>query len=208
MTEEQERVPVSAEHHDSPVRTTGTDHVTIWGSNSENVLSFYCDLLGMRLVMRQPNLDDPSQTHLFLDTGDGRILTFFVNDDRPAHEGAQRTGVGAVHHVAFRVAPERFAEVAEALDEDGRGYNLFDRGIFLSFYTRDNDGLTVEITTDKYDVPDDRRAEVLAAAQRLREEGGAGYAKEEHLEAALEELGIDAEPHDIDLDAPSGAGGV
>mgnify|MGYP000323605848 CR=1 FL=1 len=204
MTDE---VPVTAEQHKSSVRTTGTDHVTIWGSNAENVLSFYRDLLGMRLVLRQPNLDDPSQTHLFLDTGDGRILTFFVNDDRPAHSGPQRVGTGAVHHVAFRVAPERFAEVGEALEEDGRGYNLFDRGIFHSYYTRDNDGLTVEITTDKYDIPDERRAEVLAEAQRLREEDGAEYAGEEHLKAALEELGIEAEPHDMP-DAPSGTGGV
>lgn len=203
-----EPAPVTAEPPESPVQTTGTDHVTIWGSNAEDVLSFYRDLLGMRLVLRQPNLDDPSQTHLFLDTGDGRILTFFVNDDRPAHEGPQRTGVGAVHHLAFRVAPERFAEVAEALKDDGRGYNLFDRGVFLSFYTRDNDGLTVEITTDKYDVPDERRSEVLATAQRIREEDGAEYAKEEHLEAALEELGIDAEEPDIDIDAPSGTGDV
>lgn len=203
-----EPAPVTAEPPESPVQTTGTDHVTIWGSNAEDVLSFYRDLLGMRLVLRQPNLDDPSQTHLFLDTGDGRILTFFVNDDRPAHEGPQRTGVGAVHHLAFRVAPERFAEVAEALKDDGRGYNLFDRGVFLSFYTRDNDGLTVEITTDKYDVPDERRSEVLATAQRIREEDGAEYAKEEHLEAALEELGIDAEEPDIDIDASSGTGDV
>jgi catechol 2,3-dioxygenase-like lactoylglutathione lyase family enzyme len=207
MTDES-GVPVTAEHHEGPVRATGTDHVTIWGSNAENVLSFYRDLLGMRLVLRQPNLDDPSQTHLFLDTGDGRILTFFVNDDHPAHEEPQRTGVGAVHHVAFRVAPERFAEVAEALEEDGRGYNLFDRGVFLSFYTRDNDGLVVEITTDKYDVPDERRGDVLAEAQRLREEDGAEYAKKKHLEAALEELGLNAEPHDIEVDAPSGTSGV
>lgn len=205
MTDEQPRV--SIESPDSPVRTTGSDHVTVWGSNAENVLSFYRDLLGMRLVLRQPNLDDPSQTHLFLDTGDGRILTFFVNDDRPAHEGAQRVGTGAVHHLAFRVTPERFAEVGEALEDDGRSYNLFDRGVFLSYYTRDNDGLVVELTTDKYDVPDERRAEVLATAQRLREEDGAEYAEERHLEAALEELGIDAEPHDMP-DAPSGTGGV
>jgi len=201
----EEETPVTAEQHESPVRTTGTDHVTIWGSNAENVLSFYRDLLGMRLVLRQPNLDDPSQTHLFLDTGDGRILTFFVNDDRPAHTGPQRTKVGAVHHVAFRVTPERFAEVGEALEEDGRGYNVFDRGVFLSYYTRDNDGLTVEITTDKYDIPDDRRSDVLAEAQRLREEDGAEYAGEEHLRGALEELGLDAEPHDLP-DAPSGTG--
>jgi len=72
---------VTDDYPDSPFRTTGTDHVTVWGSNAENVLSFYRDLLGMRLVLRQPNLDDPSQTHLFLDTGDGTVLTFFVSED-------------------------------------------------------------------------------------------------------------------------------
>jgi hypothetical protein len=48
---------------------------------------------------------------------------------------------------------------------------------------------------------------VLATAQRIREEAGADYAKTEHLEAALDELGIDAEPYDLP-DADSGVGGV
>jgi len=77
--------------------------------------------------------------------------------------------------------------------------------VFHSLYTRDHNGLTIELATDKYDAPDDRRAEVLATAQRLREEDGADFAKEEHLEAALEELGIDAEKHDLP-DVASGAG--
>ncbi len=196
---------VTDDYPDSPFRTTGTDHVTVWGSNPDNVLSFYRDLLGMRLVLRQPNLDDPSQTHLFLDTGDGTVLTFFVNEGRDAHAGPQRTNVGAVHHLAFSFEPERFADVAKALDDDGRGYNVFDRGIFQSLYTRDNDGLIVELSTDKYGIPDERRAEVLATTQRIREEDGADYAEDEHLRAALEELGIDAEPREIP-DAPSGVG--
>ena len=68
--------PITAEPPDSPVHTTGTDHVTVWGSNEADTVAFYRDLLGMSLVLRQPNLDDPSQTHLFFDTGDGRIVTF------------------------------------------------------------------------------------------------------------------------------------
>ncbi|WP_129116877.1 VOC family protein [Halegenticoccus tardaugens] len=199
--------PVTAERPNSPIHAAGTDHVTVWGSNADDTIAFYRDLLGMPLVLRQPNLDDPSQTHLFFDTGDGRILTFFVSDDRPSDPSPQRGGVGAVHHLAFRIDPERFEEVAAALEADGRGYNVFDRGIFHSIYTRDNDGLVIELSTDKYDVPDDRRGEVLAAAQRIREEAGAEYAKEEHLEAALEELGIDAEAHDLPS-ATSGVGGV
>ena len=205
MSDEQE--PVRADLPDSPFHTIGTDHVTVWGSNEEDTIAFYRDLLGMALVLRQPNLDDPSQTHLFFDTGDGRILTFFVSDDRPSNPRPQRTQVGDVHHLAFRIDPERFEEVMAALEEDGRGYNAFDRGIFHSLYTRDHNGLVIELATDKYDVPDDRRAEILATAQRIRVEDGAEYAEEEHLEAALEELGIAVDPHDLP-EADTGVGGV
>jgi catechol 2,3-dioxygenase-like lactoylglutathione lyase family enzyme len=200
-------VPVDDALPDSPVHTVGTDHVTVWGSNAESVLSFYRDLLGMRVVLRQPNLDDPDQTHLFLDTGDGRILTFFVSDDRAANPRPQPTSTGGVHHLAFRVDPTEFETVKEALREDGRGFNEFDRGVFHSLYTRDNDGLIVELAADKYDIPDDRRADLLVATQKHRERDGAEYAKEEHMEAALEELGLPVDPYDLS-DAASGVGGV
>jgi len=199
--------PVTADRPDSPFHTTGTDHATIWGSNAADTIGFYRDLLGMPLVLRQPNLDDPDQTHLFFDTGDGRLLTVFVSDDRDSDPAPQRVDVGGVHHLAFGVAPERFEDVLTALDEAGRGYNVFDRGIFHSLYTRDHDGLVIELSTDKYEIPGDRRAEVLAAAQRIREEEGADFAREEHLEAALEELGLDATAHDLP-DAGSGVGGL
>lgn len=194
MTDE---APVTADPPESPVQTTGTDHVTIWGSNAADTIAFYRDLLGMPLVLRQPNLDDPSQTHLFFDTGDGRMLTFFVSDDRDANRAPQRTQTGGVHHLAFRFEPDRFQEVADALERDGRGYNQFDRGIFQSLYTRDNDGLVIELTTDAYEIPDDRRGEVLATAQRIREEAGAEYAGNEHLREALERLGLPVVEHDL-----------
>jgi len=203
MTPDQE--PVTAELPDSPMHTAGTDHVTIWGSNEADTVAFYRDVLGMPLVLRQPNLDDPSQTHLFFDTGDGRILTFFVSDDRDGNPGQQRTPVGGVHHLAFRFEPDRYEEVVAALDGAGKSYNVFDRGIFHSLYTTDHDGLVIELTTDKYAIPDDRRGEVLATAQRIREEDGADYAEDEHLVAALEELGIEVQAHDLP-DAATGTG--
>ena len=197
--------PVTPEPPDSPVHTTGTDHVTIWGSNAEETIAFYRDLLGMSLVLRQPNLDDPSQTHLFFDTGDGRILTFFVGD-RPSAKG-QRGGVGAVHHLCFSVAPEEYEDTMRALEDAGHHYNVFDRGIFHSIYTRDNNGLVIELSTDKYEIPDDRRGEVLAKAQELREADGAEYAKDEHLRGAIEALGLEVVEHDLP-DASAGVGGL
>ncbi len=92
-----------------------------------------------------------------------------------------------------------------ALEEFGHGYNEFDRGIFHSLYTRDHNGLTIELAIDKYDIPDDRRGEVLATVQRIRVADGAEYAEAEHLERALAELGIDSDPVELP-DAPTGAG--
>jgi len=92
--------PVTSEKPDSSFETLGTDHITIWGSNEEDTIEFYRDTLGMPLVLRQPNLDDPSQTHLFFDTGDGRIITFFVSDERDSNPNPQRSQVGSVHHIS------------------------------------------------------------------------------------------------------------
>ncbi|WP_121743910.1 VOC family protein [Natronorubrum halophilum] len=201
------RNPVTPEPPDSPVHTTGTDHITIWGSNEADTIAFYRDLLGMPLVLRQPNLDDPSQTHLFFDTGDGRILTFFVSDDRPSNRRGQRGGVGAVHHLCFSVAPDEYEDTMDALEAAGHQYNVFDRGIFHSIYTTDNNGLVIELSTDKYEVPNDRRGEVLAKAQALREEDGAEYAKDEHLRGAIEAVGLEVVENDLP-DASTGVGGV
>lgn len=196
---------ITAERPDSPIQLAGTDHISVIGSNEEDTIEFYRDLLGMALVLRQPNLDDPNQTHLFFDTGDGRILTFFVAPGRESSPQPHRHRVGSVHHLSFSVEPERFVETRKALEDTGHGYNEFDRGIFHSLYTRDHNGLTLELATDKFSIPDERRGEVLATAQRLRVEDGAEYAEERHLEAALEELGIESEKYELP-DADSGVG--
>lgn len=205
MVDNTDATSVTADQPDSPIQTTGTDHITIWGSNETDTIEFYQELLGMPLVLRQPNLDDPSQTHLFFDTGDGRILTVFVGDRQSTQQ--QRGGIGAVHHLCFSVAPSDFEDVMAALEADGRGYNVFDRGVFFSLYTQDNNGLIIELSTDKYDIPAERRGEVLAKAQELRMADDADYAKDKHLAAALEALNIDAHAHDLP-DATSGVGGI
>ncbi|TKX74610.1 VOC family protein [Halorubrum sp. GN11_10-6_MGM] len=188
--------PVTSERPDAPFHTSGTDHITVWGSNEEDTLAFYRDLLGMPLVLRQPNLDDPSQTHLFFDTGDDRILTVFVSDERASARG-QRVSTGAVHHLCFSVEPDEYEDIMAALEDAGKGYNVFDRGIFHSIYTQDNNGLVIELSADKYEIPDGRKGEVLATAQRLREEDGADFAQDRHMEGALEELGLPVNKHDL-----------
>ncbi|MFB6118158.1 VOC family protein [Halosegnis sp.] len=187
---------VTAERPDGLLNTTGWDHVTLIGSNAADTIEFYRDVLGMPLVMRQPNLDRPEVEHLFFDAGDGRIVTFFVSDDRES-TAEQEPGIGAVHHLAFRIAPEELGEIRDRLLEAGHDVSEYDRGAFHSLYTEDHNGLTIELATDKYEIPDERRGEVYARAQSLREAEGDEFVQSQHLEAALEALDIPVEPYDL-----------
>jgi glyoxalase family protein len=81
---------------------SGIHHVTaISGSASRN-LDFYTRILGLRLVKKTVNFDDPGTYHLYY--GDeaghpGTILTFFPWE----HAAPGRAGTGLTQETAFRV---------------------------------------------------------------------------------------------------------
>ncbi|MFC7138156.1 VOC family protein [Halobaculum litoreum] len=191
-----EETPVTAERPDSPVGVVGTDHITLEGTNPAETIAFYRDLLGLPLVLRQPNLDRNHLTHLYFDTGDGRLLTFFVHEDRDSVD-LPDPEPGQVHHLAFRIESDRVAEVAAALEAADKPVSEYDRGAFHALYTEDHNGLTIELVADKYAIPDDRRGEVLARAHAERIEDGAEFVASTHMETALRELGIGVERNAI-----------
>jgi glyoxalase family protein len=60
---------------------SGIHHVTAIASDPQRNLDFYTEVLGLRLVKRTVNFDDPGSYHLYF--GDevgtpGSILTFFA----------------------------------------------------------------------------------------------------------------------------------
>jgi len=193
---------VDATRPESPVGVRGTDHITLEGTNTEDTIEFYRDLLGMPLVLRQPNLDRRHLTHLFFDTGDGRLLTFFVNEKRDSAD-LPDPDPGQVHHLAFRIDGDRIEEITDALESAGYPVSEFDRGAFHSLYTEDNNGLVIELVADKFAVPDEHRGEALALAHHLRVEDGADFVGADHMQAAIDQLGLDVEEHDVG-DAPTG----
>lgn len=190
---------VTADRPASPIRTVGTDHVTLRGSNIEDTVAFYRDLLGMPLVIHQPTLGH-EETHLFFDTGDGRILTFFVSEDRPSDSSPVRPDIGGVAHLSFKIEAEDLDEVKQALDEAGYGYQEFDHGVGHSLYTHDHNGLTIELAVNKFGIPVERRGEVLALAQQKRVEQGAEFVTEKFMRRAIEELGLGSEETEINSD--------
>lgn len=81
---------------------TGLHHITAIAGNARQNLDFYTRVLGLRLVKKTVNFDDPGTYHLYY--GDekgspGSILTFFP------WEGIQkgRTGTGMATEIGFSV---------------------------------------------------------------------------------------------------------
>ena len=87
----------------------GIHHVTCITGNAPANVDFYTGVLGLRLVKKSVNQDDPTVYHLFYADEKGSAgsdITFF---EYPG-AGAGRAGAGFVHTVVWRVAS------SEALD--------------------------------------------------------------------------------------------
>jgi glyoxalase family protein len=83
---------------------TGLHHVTVISGNGQENLDFYSTVLGMRLVKRSVNQDDPGTYHLFYGDGAGHPgsdLTFFPWEQMPRG----RPGIGLTNEVALAVPP-------------------------------------------------------------------------------------------------------
>src|SRR6476646_721963 len=84
------------------MRLNGVHHVTAITGNAPANVDFYAGTLGLRLVKKTVNQDDPTVYHLFYadDRGSaGSDITFFEYPGSPRG----RAGAGMVHRVAFRV---------------------------------------------------------------------------------------------------------
>jgi glyoxalase family protein len=101
------------------MKLDGIHHVTAITGNAPQNLDFYSRALGLRLVKKTVNQDDPTVYHLFYadDRGSpGSDLTFFE------YPGATRgsAGAGMVHRVVWRVGSEEALDFwAERLKGEG-----------------------------------------------------------------------------------------
>ena len=87
------------------------------GADRQTSIDFWEGVLGMPFVFEQPNLDNPSESHLYFDPGDGRLITVFTNEEREADPTRTPTDPGCVHHLAFAVSQATFNQTVERLAE-------------------------------------------------------------------------------------------
>jgi glyoxalase family protein len=126
----------------------GVHHVTAITGDARRNVDFYTRVLGMRLVKKTVNQDDPTVYHLFYGDEEGSPgydMTFFE------YPGARRgrAGDGMVHTVVFRVGSPAALDVwAERLGAEGVAVQRgADR---LTF--EDPEGMGLELRVE--DVPD------------------------------------------------------
>ena len=172
------------------IPTTGVHHITLIGSNRQDTIDFYTGVLGMPLVFEQPNLDVPEEMHLYFDAGDGRLITFFVRENRATDSSLVPEAVGNVHHIAYEVSRETFDRAARGLEERGfPNTGRVDRGFMDSLYFRDPNGFLIELATYTFTPPPKvRRRAVFERAHQLRVEQGDYAIGQKHLQEAIEQL--------------------
>jgi glyoxalase family protein len=130
------------------MKLEGIHHITaITGDAARNV-DFYVRVLGLRLVKKTINQDDPTVYHLFYadEVGSpGADLTFFAYPN--ARKG--RAGAGMVHRIVHRVASaDTLAFWEDRLGSEGVATSRVDGGLRFA----DPEGLEHELVA--VDVPD------------------------------------------------------
>ena len=127
---------------------TGLHHITLVSSDARRTADFYTRVLGLRLVKKTVNFDDPGSYHLYFgdDTGSpGSAITYF--EWPKAGRGAP--GIGGTHHFALTVRDrDALLMWKRRLTDFGvRVSGPMNRQYFHSLYFPGPDGEIIEIAT-------------------------------------------------------------
>lgn len=134
------------------IRFPGIHHVTAIADDPQENVDFYVGILGLRLVKKTVNFDDPGSYHLYYGdaTGNpGTIMTFF------SWPGARRgrIGTGQVSATSFAIPEDSLDYWTERLIEYGVRFEQPERRFDETVLAFDDpDGLAVELVTRSGDI--------------------------------------------------------
>lgn len=130
------------------MKLLGLHHISLVCSELERTVKFYTEILGLVLVEKTVNFDNPKIRHFYFGDETGRpgtLVTFFEYPTLPPGS----VGGGSVAHFAFGVENEaellKWKERLETHKISVTG--PLDRKYFQSIYFKDPDGAIVEIAT-------------------------------------------------------------
>ena len=170
------------------MKLEGIHHVTAITSDAPENVEFYAGVLGLRLVKKTVNQDDPTIYHLFYadEKGSpGADITFFEYPGAPRG----RAGDGMVHRIVFRVpSSEAIAFWTERLEGRAKIAHASDESLLFS----DPEGLDLELVVDssgdeplRAEHPDIPLEVAISGFEGVRAYSGDPGASREFLEGAL-----------------------
>jgi glyoxalase family protein len=124
---------------------SGIHHVTAISGNASRNVDFYTRTLGLRLVKKTVNFDDPGTYHLYYGDEQGKpgtILTFFPWE----HAAPGRNGDGLTEETAFRVPADSMGYWTHRLIENAVPHKALEKRFgapVLSF--TDPDGMSLAL---------------------------------------------------------------
>ncbi len=135
---------------DTMTLTRGMHHISATARDLGRTDAFLQGVLGLSLVKRTGNFDDPDMPHWTWGSADARpgsLVTYFGLDTPTARRAVM--GAGQAHHYALSVdTDEQQGVMRERLLRAGLPVSTVqDRVYFRSIYTRDPDGHVVEVAT-------------------------------------------------------------
>jgi glyoxalase family protein len=132
----------------------GLHHITAIAGNAQRNHDFYTRVLGLRMVKKTVNFDDPGTYHFYYgnENGDpGTILTFFPWEGI----GNGRTGTGMATEIGYSVPKDSLEFWADRFKTHNTAHDPIAERLgetYLAF--SDPDGLKIALIASKY--PDDR----------------------------------------------------
>jgi glyoxalase family protein len=127
------------------MQQNGIHHVTATAGPARRNIDFYTRTLGLRLVKRTVNFDDPGTYHFYYGDEEGRpgtILTFFPWE----HVAPGRLGVGQTRETLFRVPEDAIGYWTHRLVEQGVPHQALEKRFgetVLPF--KDRDGMQLAL---------------------------------------------------------------
>lgn len=172
------------------MHTLRISHPAFQGIHARETIDFYTRVLGMELVLRQPNLDYEPEEHLFFHVGNDNFIAYFVpkpETDLSTYRQAE-SGSGHMDHLALDIELADLPAWEERLRANSVEFEgPVDRGYERSLYFKDPNNVTVEllawITPPPAGVP---QAELIKRAQAIREARGAAFIEDEDVRKAIE----------------------
>lgn len=129
-------------------------HFAIGTKDMEKTRAFYCDLIGLPHTQTwKEEFPDPKGVqhymHCFFELGDGSALAFFQFPKGERRDPEKLPREVFDHHIALAVdSKDELLAIKDRYEGAKQRYAIIDHGYCYSLYTRDPNGMLVEIACD------------------------------------------------------------